>query len=67
VERWFGELTVKKIRLGTHRSVRQPTDDIKARIEHWNDNPRSYVWVKTAHEILVPLARYCQRISAAAH
>jgi transposase len=67
VERWFGELTMKKIRRGTHRSVRQLADDIKDWIEHWNEDPRPYVWVKTADDILESLARYCERISAAAH
>jgi transposase len=67
VERWFGELTMKKIRRGTHRSVRQLASDIKEWIEHWNEDPRPYVWVKTADEILESLARYCERISAAAH
>ena len=39
--------------------------DIKGWIKTWNENPRPYVWVKTADEILASLARYCSRISAA--
>jgi transposase len=65
VERWFGELTMKKIRRGTHRSVRELERDIRDWIETWNENPRPYVWVKTADQILESLARYCQRISGA--
>jgi len=49
VERWFSELTTKKLRRGTHTSVRQLNADIRAWIDTWNDNPRSYVWTKTAH------------------
>jgi transposase len=67
VERWFGELTMKKIRRGTHRSVRELERDIREWIETWNENPRPYVWVKTADQILDSLARYCQRISGAGH
>lgn len=67
VERWFSELTTKKIKRGAHLSVAQLERDIKTWIKIWNENPRPYVWVKTADEILSSLARYCSRISAAAH
>jgi len=39
--------------------------DIRDWIGTWNENPRPYVWVKTADQILASLARYCERISAA--
>src|SRR3954451_5766969 len=48
VERWFAELTNKKLRRGAHRSVRALNADIRAWIENWNENPRPYVWTKTA-------------------
>ena len=44
--------------------VRALEADIKDWIEHWNDNPRPYVWVKTADQILASIARYCERVSA---
>jgi transposase len=65
VERWFGELTTKKIKRGAHTSVKALEADIRGWIEHWNDDPRPYVWVKTADQILASLARYCERVSAA--
>ena len=40
VERWFAELTNKKLRRGAHRSVRELNTDIRAWIETWNENPR---------------------------
>ncbi|MHB8671874.1 MAG: IS630 family transposase, partial [Acidimicrobiales bacterium] len=40
---------------------------IREWIEQWNEDPRPYVWVKTADEILRSLARYCERISEAGH
>jgi transposase len=67
VERWFSELTTKKIKRGAHRSVSELERDIRSWIATWNENPRPYVWVKTADEILASLARYCIRISEAAH
>jgi len=65
VERWFGELTTKKIKRGAHTSVRALEKDIREWIALWNENPRPYVWVKTADQILASLARYCERVSAA--
>lgn len=66
VERWFAELTTKKIKRGAHTSVKALEADIRDWIEHWNDDPRPYIWVKTADQILDALARYCQKVSAAA-
>jgi len=67
VERWFAELTNKLLRRGAHRSVRALNTDIRAWIETWNDNPRPFVWTKTADEILESIARYCQRINESRH
>jgi transposase len=67
VERWFGELTTKQLRRGAHRSVRQLNTDIRAWIESWNNNPRPYVWTKTAEQILDSIRRYCQRINDSRH
>ncbi len=67
VERWFGELTTKKLRRGTHQSVRALNDDIRSWIQTWNDDPRPYVWTKTSDQILDSISRYCQRINASGH
>jgi transposase len=67
VERWFGFLTDQKIRRGAHKSVRALEADIRAWITDWNQNPKPFIWTKTAEEILESLARYCQRISGAGH
>lgn len=67
VERWFAELTTKKLRRGTHTSVRQLNADIRAWIQTWNDNPRPYVWTKTADQILASIANYCTRINDSGH
>ena len=67
VERWFAELTNKKLRRGTHRSVAELNRDIRAWIDTWNENPRAFVWTKTADQILESIARYCGRINDSRH
>jgi transposase len=67
VERWFAELTTKWLRRGTHRSVRELVASIRTWITNWNDDPKPFVWHKTADEILDTLAAYCQRISDSGH
>jgi transposase len=67
VERWFAELTTKKLRRGTHTSVRQLNADIRAWIDTWNDNPRPYIWTKTADQILASIGNYCNRINDSRH
>jgi transposase len=67
VERWFGELTTKKLQRGTHRSVRELNADIRNWIRTWNQNPRPYIWTKTADQILDSIARYCARINDSGH
>ncbi|HEX2707712.1 MAG TPA: transposase, partial [Solirubrobacterales bacterium] len=64
VERWFAELSARKLRRGTHRSVAELNADIEDWVEHWNEDPRPYVWVKSADEILSTLAGYCNAINA---
>ena len=67
VERWFGLLTDRQIRRGVHDSITALEHDIESWIEHWNANPKPFVWTKTADEILTRLARYLQRIPGAGH
>lgn len=67
VERWFAELTTKWITRGTHRSVRQLEAALREWISIWNEDPRPFVWTKTADEILDKLARYCQQINDSGH
>jgi transposase len=67
VERWFAELTDKWLRRGTHRSTRELVASIRTWITNWNDDPKPFVWHKTADEILTNLANYCQRIADSGH
>src|SRR6202011_5774564 len=67
VERWFAELTNKKLKRSAHRSVTELEADIRKWINAWNKDPKPFVWTKTADEILDTLAAYCRRISDSGH
>lgn len=62
MERWFTELTNKRTRRGVHTSVQALELDIRTWIKTWNEDPRPYVWVKPADEILERFASYLKRI-----
>jgi hypothetical protein len=57
-------LTDKLIRRGVHTSVPALENDIKDWIATWNDNPRPFIWTKTADEILSSLADYLTKVGA---
>ena len=61
VERWFAELTTKQIRRGTHKSVRALESAIREFIQVSNEDPKPFVWAKTADEILASIARFAHR------
>jgi transposase len=58
VERWFAELTNRLLRRSAHRTIKALTDDLNTWIATWNDNPRPFVWHKTADDILNGLKKY---------
>jgi hypothetical protein len=55
-ERWFTELTNRKLRRSAHRSVTELETDVRRWINEWNANPKPFVWIKTADKILNTLA-----------
>jgi transposase len=57
VERWFRELTDKKIRRGSFASVAELIAAIEDYITHHNANPKPYRWTKTAEEIIEKVRR----------
>ncbi len=67
VERWFALLTERQIRRGTHRSTRELEDAIRLYIAAQNREPKPFVWVKTADQILASLRRFCERTSVPGH
>jgi transposase len=57
VERWFGELTERRLRRGVFTSVPQLVEAIELWTEHWNDSPKPFVWHKPAQEIIKKVRR----------
>jgi transposase len=57
VERWFKELTDKRLRRGVFTSVTHLVDEIERWVKHWNDDPKPFVWHKTAAEIIDKVRR----------
>ena len=67
VERWFSYLTTQLLQRGVYKNVQALERDIRAWIKLWNEDPRPFVWKKTAEEILTSLAKYLNRTSGAGH
>ena len=70
VERWFAELTTKQLRRGAYKSVPKLKAAIQEFIDAHQENPKPFVWTKTADQILASIARFAQRtfdLQAAQH
>ena len=67
VERWFAELSSKQIKRGCHRSVKELEAAITSYISHTNNNPKPFVWVKSAEQIIESVGRFCSQISDSGH
>ena len=67
VERWFAYITDQLIRRGDHRSVQALEADIRAWVKAWNDDPKPFIWTKTAEQILASIGRLIQRVNGAGH
>jgi hypothetical protein len=57
VERWFGLLTQRQLRRGSHTSVAALKAAIHAFVGVTNKNPRPFKWTATAGDILAKIAR----------
>ena len=62
VERFFALITERCIRRGVHRSTRALEKDIRSFLKTTNNDPRPFVWTKTADQILSSVQRYCGRV-----
>ncbi len=57
VEGWFKHLTERRLRRGTFTSVDALIEAIQVWAEHWNDDPKPFVWRKTAQDIITKVRR----------
>ena len=67
VERFFGYVTADLLQRSDHRSVQALEADIRKWVTAWNENPKPFVWTKTAEQILGRLGRFIQRTSNSGH
>ena len=64
VERWFREITHKRIRRGTFKNVRALIATIKQYLEHHNQNPQIFVWSAPVERILAKIAKCKEALDA---
>ena len=62
IERWFAELTNKRIRRGSFLSVEDLVIAIEDFLTAWNENPRPFVWTATVDSIVAKLTRCRQTL-----
>ena len=58
IERWFAEITRKRIRRGTFRSVPELVGAIKDYVRHYNRSPQPFHWVASASQIIRKVNKY---------
>ena len=66
VERWFAEITRKRIRRGSFKSVADLIAAIQLYIDHNNTDPKPFVWTKRVDQILEKVA-HCKDASVTEH
>jgi hypothetical protein len=60
-------LTEKLLRRGVHKSVKSLEKDILAWADIWNEDPKPFIWTKSAEEILESIGRLLRRIKDPGH
>ncbi len=66
VERWFGEITRKRIRRGSFKSVKDLIEAIQDYIRHNNQDPKPFVWTKRVDQILEKVG-HCKAATVTPH
>jgi transposase len=66
VERWFGQLTQKRLRRGSFHSVPELTQAIEDYLHAYNHTPKPFVWTASVQDILEKLKR-CKAIYETLH
>ncbi len=67
VERFFAEITTRRIRRGSFRSTRSLERAIVDYLELHNENPKPFIWTATAEDIFGKIQRLCTGISRTGH
>ena len=67
VEAWFALLSARRLQRGKFRSTRSLEQAVRRYIAATNQNPKPFVWTKSADDILASIHRLCQRTSNSAY
>jgi transposase len=67
VERFFAYVTADLLQRSDHRSVQALEADIRKWVNASNENPKPFIWTKSAEQILESLKRLLQRTTGAGH
>ena len=54
---WFEELNDRSLRRGVFTSVADLSDAITTWAQHWNHNPKPFIWKATAEDIITKVQR----------
>ena len=65
VERWFAIVSQRQIKRGSHYSVRELESAISEFIDAHNEQPKPFVWTKSAEAILDSIGRFASGTLAA--
>jgi len=66
VERWFSEITSKRIRRGSFKNVKELIKVIKQYIESHNQNPKIFVWTASVETIMRKISK-CKDLLGTPH
>lgn len=67
VERWFALLSERQIKRASHRSTVELEKAIRNYLAIHNQDPKPFVWHKSADEIIESVGRFCKRINDSVH
>jgi transposase len=67
VERWFALLSARQIKRGSHRSTVELENAIRNYLAIHNQDPKPFVWHKSADQIIESVGRFCKRINDSVH
>ena len=67
VERWFAYLTTQLLQRAAHKNIQALERDIRNWAKSWNEDPKPFIWTKTAEQILESIARLMKRTIGAGH
>jgi transposase len=67
IERFFAEITTRRIRRSAFHSVAALEQAIRAYLDEHNKTPKPFAWTATADTILERVANVCKRTSSSGH